>query len=205
MKKSFFVTIAILSLIIAQANALITSEVIKYPTAEVYGRGPYPYNYRVIDQQIHCGGHPLNPGSSFGNSDRQTTAILNYLKSQGVTTVIDLENTGRIRQRYKNLLKKAGIKRLHLPMHSFKVPTQAEWLEIKEAFKEPVYLHCKWGADRTGAIIGRYLVEENEYPSAEAYQAVISNGSHAGYIGGLKTGWLYDQLKDFIWFGPQDS
>ncbi|MFA5887031.1 MAG: dual specificity protein phosphatase family protein [Patescibacteria group bacterium] len=177
--------------------------VIKFPAAEVGGRGPYPYNYRIIDNHIHAGGHPMNPTNNFGNTDEQTESILKYLISKDVKTVIDLENTRSIQKRYQLLLDKQGIKRIHIPMHYIKTPNKAEWQQIMTAFEQPVYIHCKWGADRTGAIIGRYLVEVKGYTSAEAYRAVISNGSHAGVIGGLKTSPYYRQLKQFIYEEPR--
>lgn len=191
----------LLLLLLALPATAASSICVKYPTAEVSGTGPLPYNYRVIDRTIHAGGHPLNPTNSFGNSDEQVLAILARLKKQGVVTVIDLENTSGIQTRYAKLLSQSGLKRLHLPLHIAKVPNDREWKEILVALKQPVYIHCKWGADRTGAIIGRYLVEVKGYESGTAYAAVISGGSHAGHKGGLKTGLLYRRLKDFIFFG----
>ena len=181
----------------------ITSEVTKFPTSEIKGKGPLPYNYRVIDQKIHAGGHPLNPSTWFRNTDEQALGILNYLKSKGVKTVIDLEKTWWIQDRYKRLLKQAGLKRLHVPMHAQKVPKAEEWEKIKAALNDPVYIHCKWGADRAGAVIGRYLVEVKGYSSKEAWEAVMSRGSHAGYLGGLKKVLFNENLKRFIWFGVQ--
>lgn len=171
----------------------------KYPSSQVKGTGPFPYNYRVIDGHIHAGGHPFNPSDDFGNSDEQALAILSYLKSRGVKTVIDLENTKRIRDRYKDLLKTAGITRLHVPMSASKMPNESQWAQITEAMKGPVYIHCKWGADRTGAVIAKYLVEEKGYSPQDAYKAVISGGSHAGVMGGLKTTEHYTKLIRFFW------
>ena len=175
------------------------SEVTSFPTAEVWGTGPLPYNYRIIDENIHAGGHPLNPITSFGNSDEEVLEILGYLKYQGVETIIDLENTSRIQKRYRRLLKAAEMERLHIPMHAFKVPTKEEWKTIKAAMEKPVYIHCKWGADRTGAVIARYLIEEKGYTSEEAFNAVITGGTHAGPHGGLKTSWFYQNLIRFFW------
>jgi len=194
--------VALLLILSIPAGAAI-SEVTKFPTGEIRGQGPLPYNYRVIDSTIHAGGHPLNPSTEFRNTDEQALQIMEYLKSRGVKTYIDLENTWWIQKRYKRLLKQAGIQRLQVPMHAFKVPNEQEWEKIKEAMQEPVYIHCKWGADRTGAVIGRYLVEEMGYTSKEAYEAVITGGSHAGYIGGLKQGLPYENLKCFIWEGAE--
>jgi len=181
-----------------------TSFAIKYPASEVSGIGPCPYNLRVIDNHIYAGGHPLNPGTNFGNTDEQTLTILNFLKSKNIKTVIDLENTQYIQKRYESLLSQAGLKRLHIPMSATKVPNKKEWKEIKSGLGKPAYIHCMWGADRTGAIIGRYLVESKGYSPNDAFLAVVKGGSHAGPLGGLKTGLGYGRLKDFILYGPKD-
>lgn len=198
-----------LTIIIVTACAVLsqaeTSEVTVFPTKAVWGKGPLPYNYRVIDGHIHVGGHPLNPGTGFGNSDQQVLNILNYLKSQSVEAVVDLQNSRDIEKRYLKLLRKAGLKRIHVPMHAKKMPDKKEWQKIKKALEKPVYIHCKWGADRAGAIIGRYLVEVKGYSSQEAYEAVISKGSHAGPIGGLKQSPSYQNLARFVWPGYSGS
>ncbi|MFA6431167.1 MAG: dual specificity protein phosphatase family protein [Candidatus Margulisiibacteriota bacterium] len=175
---------------------------IAFTAKEVAGTGPYPYNFHIIDDHVYAGGHPLNPKTKFNNSDEQVLSILNYLKSLGVLTVINLENTRHIQERYAKLLESAGMKQLHIPLSSSHVPNKKEWKEITAALQQPVYIHCMWGADRTGAVVGRYLVEKYNLASEEAYQAVISHGKYAGRLGGLK-GNLFPKLKDFIWFGPQ--
>ena len=163
-----------------------TSVCEKFPAKLVGGEGPLPYNYRIIDGHIHAGGHPMNP-KGFFNSDKQVLSILNYLKSKGVIWIIDLENTKGIQGPYASLIERAGMKRLHIPMSSSKVPTEAEWKMIKEKMKGKVYIHCQWGADRTGAVIARYLIEEKGYSTREAFNAIITGGSHAGVLGGFKT------------------
>ncbi len=158
-----------------------------------------PYNYRFLEGHIHAGGHPLNPANNFGNSDAEVLKTLEFLKARGVKVIIDLENTRRIQARYQRLLDQAGIKRLHMPMHSLKVPNPKEWAEIKQALNGTAYVHCKWGADRTGAVLGRYLVEDKGYSPKDAYSAVITGGAWAGPQGGLKKGLIYQKLKDFIY------
>ena len=192
-----------IGLLMAGTLLAATSEVVKLPAKEVQGTGPLPYNYRIIDGHLHAGGHPLNPSNGLKNTDAQVRSILSYLKSKGVLTVIDLENTKSIQKRYQGILDEAGIKRIHVPLNSLVTPKKDEWERIKTALKGKVYVHCKWGADRTGAVIGRYLVEEKGYLPEDAYKAVVGGGSHAGALGGLKTNWFYRNLKHFIFEGPK--
>ncbi|MFH1389720.1 MAG: hypothetical protein ABIH56_03225 [Candidatus Margulisiibacteriota bacterium] len=169
----------------------------KFPGGKVSGRGPFPYNCRLIDGHIWAGGHPLSP-KKFDNSDGQVLSIMKFLKEMGVKDVVDLENSSAAQKRYGKLLAKAGLNRLHIPMSSSKVPTKDEWSKIKEKMKGPVYLHCRWGADRTGAVVARYLIEDCGYSTVEAWRAVISGGSHAGALGGLKRSPEYRNLILFI-------
>ncbi len=173
-----------------------------FATREALAAGAYPYNFRMIDSRVYAGGHPLNPETNFGNSDQQTLAILKSLKALGVKTVINLEDTKSIQSRYSKLLQAAGLNQLHVPLNIARVPNQTEWKEITSAMQQPVYIHCKWGADRTGAVVGRYLVEKYQYPPEQAYRAVITGGKYSGPLGGLKTGVFFTKLKEFIWRGP---
>ncbi len=187
------------ALIAASSFSLAAGSVcVKFPANQVNGSGPLPYNYRIIDGHIHAGGHPFNPANDFGNSDQAVLSILSYLKSKGVDQVVDLEDTKSIYHRYKSLLDQAGLKLLHVPMNAFKTPNREEWLRIREAMKSSVYIHCAWGADRTGIVIAKYLVEEKGYSTAEALRAVSTGGSHAGVLGGLKPIFHYGIFLHFL-------
>jgi len=192
----------ILALSFSFVSIAATSVCEKFPAKLIGGTGPLPYNYRIIDGHIHAGGHPLNP-NGFMNTDKQVLSILNYLKSKGVVWIIDLENTKGIQGIYSALIEKAKMKRLHIPMSSSKVPTEEEWKNMKELMKGKVYIHCKWGADRTGAVIARYLVEEKGYSVREAFNAVIGGGSHAGVLGGFKKDLYNKNLLKFFCKDPK--
>ena len=178
----------------------IISKVKKFKYAQVKGKGPLPYNYRIIDDVIHAGGQPLNPATMYGNRDTYVISIMKYFQTKGIKTVVNLHWTPpMIKRRYQKFLKKFGIKEIFIPMNSQKVPTKKEWNTIKKALKKPVYIHCMWGADRTGSIIAKYLVDVKNYTPKEAWKAVISKGSHSGVIGGLKKSRGYRNLVIFFW------
>ncbi|MFA5928455.1 MAG: hypothetical protein WC838_04050, partial [Candidatus Margulisiibacteriota bacterium] len=96
---SRFLILSACAFVLSSPSFATTSTTQTFPSAQVQGRGPLPYNYRIIDGHIHAGGHPLNP-NSFSNSDKEALTVLAYLKTQGVTCIIDLENTRTIQKRY---------------------------------------------------------------------------------------------------------
>ncbi|MBN1232596.1 MAG: dual specificity protein phosphatase family protein [Candidatus Coatesbacteria bacterium] len=159
----------------------------------------HPYNYRIIDGFLHCGGTPLSP--SYQNSNKEVLAILKYLKSKGVEYVITLDGSSRSRKRLPGLIQQAGLKQIRLYMNASKVPTEKEWAKLKKLMnsRKGIYVHCTWGADRTGAIIARYLVDIKGYSGEKAWKAVISKGSHAGPKGGFKKNPSYRKLLLFFW------
>ncbi len=163
-------------------------------------RDAVSYNFRTIDGHIYAGGHPLGPANGFSNSDSTVLAFFDYLKSKGVHQIIDLENTGKIQARYEKLLAKAGMKRMHVPMNAAKIPTQKEWTAMRTLLRAPVFVHCKWGADRTGAVLAKYLIDEKGYAAIDAWKTVITGGSCAGPRGGLKIGTGYQNLA--LWICP---
>lgn len=192
------VIFAVLAIILiihpVQSFAHQPSSAVGYALKDVQGFGPLPYNYRVIDGRVFAGGHPLNPENGLQNTDAQVLAILKYLKSKGVVTVIDLQNDRKTEERYVRLLNEAGLKRIHVPLSWLKAPSRDNWKKMSAAFSKPVYIHCKWGADRTGLIIAKYLIVFKGYTVKEALDAISTGGSHAGKIRGIDPSYRYDPI-----------
>ena len=64
-----------------------------------------------------------------------------------------------------------GMAYVNLPMSGFRRPskeTVSAGLAIFEQSPSPVFVHCKYGCDRTGTIIACYRIKQESWTSKEA-------------------------------------
>ena len=155
---------------------------------DVSGSGLYPFNLRMIDRTFFAGGFLFNPVTK-ANSDEKVEEFLHKLKEFGVSNIILLHVPSKKTRFQKVLDKKCqdlALKLIECRMNSVTVPTQTQTKIIFKAIGEGAYVHCMWGCDRTGAIIGKYLTEKKGFSGLKAWKAIIKNGTHAGKMGGFK-------------------
>lgn len=162
---------------------------------DVWGSGKYPYNFRIIDNKLYAGGSFFNP-EHHGNSTEKVRSYIKLLKTMGVTSVIALNSPGSEEEK---IVKEEGLVFYSCPMNAEKVPNNKETIKIMELIDKKAYVHCEWGADRTGAVIAKYLRLKCGYKGYEAWKAVITGGSHSGIIGGLKKDYSYSKLLLYFW------
>ena len=91
------------------------------------------------------------------------------LKKLGVKTVLSLRSSRSDRK----LLEGAGLDYVNIRMR----PWDAEYDEVKEALKiitdaskQPVFVHCRRGADRTGAVIAAWRLVADGWTKEEAIE-----------------------------------
>jgi hypothetical protein len=168
---------------------------------DVKGSGKYPYNFRVIDNKLFAGGNLFNP-VTLKNTPERVKKYLMLLKIIGAKNIIALNvpvNQGRELKLIKEFCAGLDINFYACRMNSETVPDGEQTETIMRMIEEGAYIHCNWGCDRTGAVIAKYLVLRKGYSGEEAFNAVISKGSHSGSLGGLKQTPTYKKLVLYFW------
>jgi len=116
-------------------------------------------NFDQVDAHVYRGAQP-------------TTAGLQYLAKLGVKTIVDLREAGSRSKAEERVVTAAGMTYVNVPMSGLAPPTEAEIGRILTVLEDtttgPVFVHCKRGADRTGAVIAAYRIESAKWDNARA-------------------------------------
>ena len=139
---------------------------------------------RYLPDNTH---HTLN--NNMRSAKIRSKAELKYLKDNyGITTVVNLaldstydQQCEEKKKNPKVICEKYWAKSLKLewvyhPLTN-KGPDDAGWNKIKEKMlKGNALIHCTHGADRTGAVIGRFRLEEQQWERDEIYEEALKYG-----------------------------
>src|SRR5438552_3534437 len=116
-------------------------------------------NFYQIDGHVCRGGQPTNEGWK-------------YLAKIGVKTVLNLREDDYRSAVEEQAVTALGMQYVNVPMSGLRAPTEAEILKILALLEDntsgPVFVHCKRGADRTGAVIGAYRIDHDRWDNARA-------------------------------------
>jgi tyrosine-protein phosphatase SIW14 len=124
-------------------------------------------NFHQVDEHVYRGAQPTDEG-------------LQYLAKIGVKTVIDLREADEHAQAEQSVVTGAGMKYVNVPMTGLTPPTESEITKILGILEDDsagaVFVHCKAGADRTGAVIGAYRIDHDHWDNARALSEAKSDG-----------------------------
>jgi tyrosine-protein phosphatase SIW14 len=124
-------------------------------------------NFHAVDQQVYRGAQPTDEG-------------FQYLSKLGVKVILDLrEHDGRARAE-ERVVTADGMRYVNIPMTGLRPPSAADTDKILKLLEDssagPVFVHCKRGADRTGAVIAAYRIAHDKWDNARALKEAMSNG-----------------------------
>jgi tyrosine-protein phosphatase SIW14 len=137
--------------------------------------------FQVVTDGFYRGGQPERAGFEF-------------LKKQGVRTVINFrEENGE-----EALVRSLGMNYIQIPMSlsifSSTIPENAiaKYFEVlRDQSNFPIFVHCRRGADRTGAMVGFFRMAFQGWSAKKAYDEARDIGLRWWYTG------IKKQLENF--------
>lgn len=97
------------------------------------------------------------------------------LQKLGVRTVVSLRRS----KQDESLLRGSGIDCVSIPMSAFFPKREGfrRFLEIvSDPNRVPVFVHCRYGSDRTGAAVALYRVQVQKWRPQEAIREMVDGG-----------------------------
>jgi len=123
-------------------------------------------NFAEVTPHLYRGGQPKQEG-------------LEALAKMGINTLIDVRLTGADKEREH--AKRLGIELIPLPWHCLfpKDGPFAEFLAyLREHPDKKVFVHCRYGDDRTGMMIAAYRMAVEGWSAEEARKEMNEFGFH---------------------------
>ncbi len=106
---------------------------------------------------------------------------LQQLKNLGITTIIDLrgEDSGKIDWERKQA-EALGIRFIHLPVSGWSTPSDEQIVQFFSMFhnnsSEKMFVHCRFGEDRTGVFIASYRIAFDHWSADQAMNEMLAFG-----------------------------
>ena len=150
-------------------------------------------NFGKVNDNYYRGSQPNKPQ-------------LAALKAIGVNTIIDLRRDYVPNER--GWASELGLKYFNIPLRpgtrATKEQTEYFLRLVNDPANAPVYVHCKGGKHRTGALTAVYRITHDNWTAEQAYEEMKQYGFNDGSFGGLFGG-PDDQRKFVFEFYKQNK
>jgi protein tyrosine/serine phosphatase len=95
------------------------------------------------------------------------------LKNLGVTTIVDLRSeSSRTREQERVRAEALGMRFVSIPVGGFSNPSSAQVAQffalLRQTPRETVFVHCRFGHDRTGVFIATYRIAFDHWTAEQA-------------------------------------
>lgn len=129
------------------------------------------------------------------------TEGLELLKKAGVKTIVDLRYLSKQAEVVREQTRAMGFKYVNIPMKHFD-PISHDQIDkflriVRDPDKQPVYVHCEQGKDRTSAMMAIYRMKECGWKPTQAYREMLSYDFHPLFRPMLVSVWSYSNKLGF--------
>lgn len=124
---------------------------------------PFVFLLYIGVLQISGNFHEVIAGQLYRSSQLSRTQLENYVKTNGIKTIINLRGRNDASEWYRDELATAeqlGVQHVDFGMSARKEMTPgrvAQLIQIMRDAPKPILIHCKSGADRTGLASAIYV------------------------------------------------
>jgi protein tyrosine/serine phosphatase len=143
-------------------------------------------NFHQVDDFLYRGGQPNEEG-------------LIRLKRLEIKTIVSLRGENEELIVEKRIASQLGIDFINIPLSIYRRPTDEEAIEFLDIVidknRQPVFVHCESGRDRTGAFVALYRVVVQDWMIKQAYNEAKELGFWP-YRGEAELHKFIHQLKD---------
>ena len=116
-------------------------------------------NFDKVDANVYRGGQPTDEG-------------FRYLAKLGVKVIIDLREADGRSKAEERVVTGAGMRYINVPMTGLNPPTEGQITKILALLEDntngALFVHCRRGADRTGAVIAAYHIDHQKWDNGRA-------------------------------------
>jgi protein tyrosine/serine phosphatase len=161
----FMKTILVNRLSILVTLALLTSAGFSQQVAD-HKKLP---NFHEVNSKLYRGAQPATGG-------------VQQLASLGIKTIVNLRGPGEGVRKEEVEAQAAGLRYFSIPFDRMGRPDEAEMKQVLSIIdtpeNQPVFVHCKQGADRTGTVIAIYRITHDGWTSEQAKAEANRYGMH---------------------------
>jgi len=113
------------------------------------------------------------------------------LKNLGITTIVDLrgEDAGKIAWE-RQQAESRGIRFVNIPLSGWSPPTNEQIAQFLSLFKnehEKVFVHCRYGEDRTGVFVAAYRLAHDSWTPSETIKEMYFFGFNGFFHPAMKS------------------
>jgi len=144
--------------------------------------------------QISGVGNAGKINSALFRGNQPKSSAFPELKKLGITTIVDLrgEDHGKMEWERKQA-ESLGLRFVNIPVSGWSPPTNEQVAQFLSIFhddpKQKVFVHCRFGDDRTGVFVAAYRMAIDHWPAEQALREMYFFGFN---------GFWHPAMKSFI-------